>query len=189
MKGILIIILSLGSHLAHAQNFEELVAAKTCEYLSKDNKALDSISTISKYISRSMAEVMVSDSGRKYMMQIATVEGIRETMSKVFTALSKSCKGYNDGLRNLILNESKSGGRLDFFTPIKGHEWDAVQIKPKLIDTKLGMALYEWGKATRQLGVPTVEEALTLWSQLKERKADERETGYITSGFNKELEK
>ena len=189
MKEILITILSLGTLVAHAQNFEELVAAKTCEYLSKDNKALDSISTISKYISRSMAEVMVSDSGRKYMMQIATVEGIRETMSKVFTSLSKSCKEYNDGLKNLILNESKSGGRLDFFTPIKGHESEAVQIKPKLFDTKLGIALYEWGKATRQLGIPSVEEALTLWAQLKERKADERETGYITSGFNKEFEK
>ena len=189
MKGTLIIILSLSTLLTQAQNFEELVATKTCEYLSKDKKSLDSISGISKYISRSMAEVIVTDSGRNYMMQIATVEGIRETMSKVFTKLSKSCKEYNDGIKNLILNESKAGGRLDFFTPIKGHEMDAVQIKPKLFDTKLGVALYQWGKATQQLGIPSAEEALSVWAQLKERKQNERETAYITSGFNLEFEK
>ena len=189
MKKILTIILSFSSLFGQAQKFEELVATKTCEYLTKDKKALDSLSSISTYISRSMAEVIMTDSGRNYMMQIATVEGIRETMSKVITSLSKSCKEYNDGLKNLILNESKTGGRLDFFTPIKGHEMEGIEVKPGLITSRVSLSLYQWGKASHDLGIPTVEEVLGLWTKLKDKNPDEREKVYITSGFNKEFEK
>jgi hypothetical protein len=92
-------------------------------------------------------------------------------------------------LRKIILTESKEGGNLDFFTEIKGHEYDGVQIKPGLFTTKLSIALYKWGRANFELGVNTVEDALQFWEEFKGRAANEREKDYITKGFNKELEK
>lgn len=89
----------------------------------------------------------------------------------------------------MILAESKEGGKLDFFTEIKGHEYDGVQIKPGLFTTKLGVALYQWGRANFELGVNTVEDALMYWKEFKGREANQREKDYIIKGFNKELEK
>jgi len=94
-----------------------------------------------------------------------------------------------DELKKIVLTESKEGGKLDFFTEIKGHEYDGVQIKPGLITTKLGVALYKWGRANFELGVNTVEDALEFWAEFKGRQANQREKDYITMGFNKELEK
>jgi hypothetical protein len=94
-----------------------------------------------------------------------------------------------EDLRKIVLTESKEGGKLDFFTEIKGHEYDAVQIKPGLIDTKLGIALYKWGRANFDLGVNNVDDALEFWAEFKGRPADQREYFYIIKGFNKELEK
>lgn len=92
-------------------------------------------------------------------------------------------------LRAIILKESKEGGRLDFFTEIKGHEYDAIQIKPGLIATKSEIALYKWGRANFELGVNTIEDALSIWAELKSRPANSRELNMITGGFNKDLEK
>lgn len=92
-------------------------------------------------------------------------------------------------LRNIVLTESKEGGKLDFFTEIKGHEMDGIQIKPGLFDTKIGIALYKWGRANFDLGVNTVEDALEFWAEFKGRPANKREKEYITLGFNRGLEK
>jgi hypothetical protein len=93
-----------------------------------------------------------------------------------------------DELRKIVVTESKEGGKLDFFTEIKGHEYDGVQIKPGLFTTRLGVALYKWGRANFDLGVNTIDDALEFWAEYKKRQANEREVAYITKGFNKELE-
>ena len=41
-----------------------------------------------------------------------------------------------EDLKKLILTESKEGGKLDFFSEIKGHEMEGLQIKPGLISTR-----------------------------------------------------
>jgi hypothetical protein len=92
-------------------------------------------------------------------------------------------------LKELVLKESKEGGKLDFFTEIKGHEMDGFQIKPGIFDTKQGIALYKWGRSNYDLGVNTVEEALEFWSKFKGRQPNQKEKEYIKLGFNKELEK
>jgi len=94
-----------------------------------------------------------------------------------------------DEIRKIVLEESKEGGKLDFFTEIKGHEYDGVQVKPGVFSTKLSVALYKWGRANFELGVNTVAEALQLWEEYKGRPANQREDAYIKMGFNKELEK
>jgi hypothetical protein len=92
-------------------------------------------------------------------------------------------------LRNIVLTESKEGGKLDFFTEIKGHEMDGIQIKPGLFSTKISIALYKWGRVNFDLGVNTVEDALEFWAEFKGRQPNQRERDYIKLGFNKELEK
>lgn len=92
-------------------------------------------------------------------------------------------------LKIMVLTESKEGGKFDFFTEIKGHEYDGLQITPGLFTTKLGVALYKWGRANFELGVNTVEDALAIWKEFKSREPNQREIDYITKGFNKELEK
>lgn len=92
-------------------------------------------------------------------------------------------------IKNFVLTESKEGGRLDFFTEIKGHEYDGIQVKPGVFDTKLGIALYKWGRANFEIGTNTIEDVFEFWSEHKGRKINEKEKVYIKMGFNKELEK
>lgn len=92
-------------------------------------------------------------------------------------------------IKEIILGESKPDGRLDFFTEIKGKEYDGVQVKPGVFTTLNSIALYKWGRANFDLGVNTVEDAYTIFSELKAREIGEREKAYIKMGFEKEWEK
>ena len=94
-----------------------------------------------------------------------------------------------EDLKKVVLKESRVNGKLDFFTEIKGHEMDGIQIKPGLFDTKIGIALYKWGRANFELGVNKVEDAFEFWAEYKGRPANSREKEYIKLGFDKELEK
>lgn len=88
-----------------------------------------------------------------------------------------------------ILKESKEGGQLDFFTEIKDHDYDGILIKPGLFSTKLGVALYKWGRACFELGVNKVEDAYAIFATFKGRELNQREKDYIKRGFDRELEK
>lgn len=92
-------------------------------------------------------------------------------------------------LRTYILKESKEGGELDFFTPIKGHEYDGIQVKPGIYETKLGLALYRWGKANYDTGIESLDEVYSIYSEYKERPINEKEKTYIKMGYGRELEK
>ncbi len=92
-------------------------------------------------------------------------------------------------IKEYILTETKEGGKLDFFTEIKGHEMDGIQIKPGVYSTKISMALYKWGRACFDLGVNTIEDAFEIYGEFKGRQLNQRETDYIKKGFNKDLEK
>jgi hypothetical protein len=94
-----------------------------------------------------------------------------------------------DELRAKILAETKEGGKLDFFTPIKGKEMEGIQVKPGIFDTRIGIALYNWGKANYNLGVGTVDEALAIFAEFRGRPVKFRETEYIKLGFEKGLER
>ncbi len=119
--------------------------------------------------------------------------------AKVLELIEKQKLGIGDtsGIKILsreevrahILVQTKEGGELDFFTPIKGKEYDGVQIKPGLFTTNLGVALYKWGRSNFDLGVNTVEDALSIFAEFKGRELNQREKDYIKRGFHKELEK
>ncbi|MCA8830625.1 hypothetical protein [Hymenobacter pini] len=85
--------------------------------------------------------------------------------------------------RATILAETKPGGKLDFFTPIKGHEYDGVQIKPGVYSTLGHAAFYKWGKAVRGLGITDLEEAYAIFAEFKGQPISSRDKEYIKSGF------
>jgi hypothetical protein len=82
-----------------------------------------------------------------------------------------------------IISGSKEGGKLDFFTPIKGREYDEKQLKPDMIVTTISAALYEWGKANAALGVKSIQDALAYFSEVNARSLSNREIEFITMGF------
>lgn len=92
-------------------------------------------------------------------------------------------------IKSFILSETKEGGKLDFFTEIKGKEYDGVQIKPGLITTKHSIALYKWGRACFEIGVNTVEDAYEIFAEYKGKPVNERDKEFIRMGFYKEWEK
>ena len=72
-------------------------------------------------------------------------------------------------IKTYILIETKKGGKLDYFTNIKGKEFDGVQIKPGVFTTKGSIALYKWGRACFSMGVNTVEDAYEIFIEFKQK--------------------
>ena len=92
-------------------------------------------------------------------------------------------------LKTYILAESKEGGQLDFFTEIKGKEFDGVQVKPGVFSTRQSVALYKWGRTCFELGVNTVDDAYEIYSESRKKVISQRDKEYIRMGFFKEWEK
>src|SRR5690606_4792142 len=56
-------------------------------------------------------------------------------------------------LSNFVLKETTEGGKFDFFTEIKGKEFNGVQIKPGVFTSLQSIAFYKWGRACFDIGV------------------------------------
>ncbi len=92
-------------------------------------------------------------------------------------------------IADYIIAESQEGRELDFFTEIKGKEYDGVQIKPGVFTTKQSVALYKWGRACFDLGVNTIDDAYAIFMKFKDGHISDRSKEYIRMGFYKEWEK
>ena len=92
-------------------------------------------------------------------------------------------------LKNYILAETKGGGKLDFFTEIKGKEFDGVQIKQGVFSTKQSVVLYKWGRACYEIGVNTIDDVFEIYAVVKQKEICQRDKEYIKMGFLKEWEK
>jgi hypothetical protein len=90
-------------------------------------------------------------------------------------------------IKSFILAETKQGGKLDFFTEIKGKEYNASQVKPGLFMTNIEMALYKWGKANFDLGIENVETALKIFGEFKGKDLNRREKDLIPMGYTNDL--
>jgi hypothetical protein len=144
--------------------------------------------------SAAISDGNLSFNGKRY-----TITSNEEIRSAVITLIQKEhfdtdssssvVLPTRDELHKMILEQTREGGQLDFFTPIKGHEMEGIQIKPGLIDTRIGIALYQWGRACFDLGVVDVNEADAIFADFKGRPLNIREKSYIKLGFEKGLEK
>lgn len=92
-------------------------------------------------------------------------------------------------LKEFVIEGTKEGNQLDFFTEIQGQENDGIQVKPGVFSTKLGIALYKWGRACFDIGVNTVKDAYEIFAEIRGRELNRKEREYIKLGFYKELEK
>jgi len=89
----------------------------------------------------------------------------------------------------LIINQSVENRSLDYFSKIKGIENVEIEIVPDVYETNLNFALYKWGRATKDLGIETVDFSLIIWQELVHRNPTKQEIEMIRSGFNKSWEK
>jgi hypothetical protein len=110
-------------------------------------------------------------------------EKLDKKKSSDITLLSKS------EIKLYILAETKQDGKLDFFTEIKGKEYDGVQIKQGVFTTKQSIAFYKWGRACFEIGVNTLGDAYEIFSEHQGKTVNPRDKEYIKAGFYKEWEK
>lgn len=90
-------------------------------------------------------------------------------------------------IKTFILTETKEGGKLDFFTKIKGIEYNGSQVKPGLIMTNIEIALYSWGSANADLGVENIQTALVIFEEFKRKELSRREKELIPMGYRNDL--
>ena len=106
-----------------------------------------------------------------------------------FSQTDTKNKLSQDEIKSFILTETKQGGKLDFFTDIKGKEYNASQVKPGLYMTNIEMALYKWGKANFELGVEKVENVLKIYEEYKGKDLSRTEKDLIPMGYRNDLSK
>lgn len=117
----------------------------------------------------------------KEILEIIASEGLL-TQEKVILSDAEKKK-------TLILQQSVENRPLDYFTKIKGKENMEIEIVPGVYETNLNFALYTWGRATKDLGIETVDFSLLIWQELVHRNPTAQEIDMIRSGFNKSWEK
>jgi len=91
-------------------------------------------------------------------------------------------------IKSDIIKETQTNGKLDFFTRIKGKESDGYQVKPGLYASYREMALYNWAKSVKDLGIEDLEELYKLYSEARKKEINPMEKELLKMGFNKELE-
>ena len=110
--------------------------------------------------------------------------------TKTFCQTSKNESKLNQAeTEAFILKETKEGGKLDFFTPIKGKEYNGFQIKPGIYASNIEIALYKWGKTNYELGIEKLDDVLEIFVKYKGRELNGKEKSLIKMGFERELEK
>jgi hypothetical protein len=150
------------------------------------NEKYDSTATIEKgilFFNKKEFKIISNKEIEKAILEIIEKNKLHKKKSSEIFVPSQS------QLKEFIIKETQKGGKVDFFTKIKGHEYDGVQVKPGVFSTKLGIALYQWGKACFDIGINTVEDAYEIFAEIKGRELNKREKVYIKLGFYKELEK
>lgn len=109
--------------------------------------------------------------------------------AKSFCQANNETKLDQSEIKSFILKETKEGGKLDFFTPIKGKEYNGSQIKPGVYASNIEVALYKWGKSNFELGIEKLEDAYKIFMEHKGSELNGKEKALIKMGFEKELEK
>ena len=90
-----------------------------------------------------------------------------------------------------ILSASTNGGDLDFWTPIKGHEYDGQVIqtgasaKDKVVATKKEIAVIQWAYNLTKIGIKR-SDIILLYGELKKRKIRDDEIKLLDLGINKQ---
>ncbi|WP_448701157.1 hypothetical protein ACFGVR_03485 [Mucilaginibacter sp. AW1-3] len=106
------------------------------------------------------------------------------TLKCTFGYAQTDSVSIKEKLKIAIVAQTKEGGKYDFFTPIKGQEYNGSQIKPGIYATNIEVALIKWGKVNHDLGVKSLQDAYDIFAEYKGRKLNQREIECIKMGFN-----
>ena len=161
----------------------EISENRAAEFIKEGYDPMARIEGNKLYSNNKVLNIISNKEIREDILALIETQSLADGDSSQIKMLSK------EQLKAIVLAETKEGGKLDFFTEIKGREMEGVQIKQGIFTTRIGIALYKWGRANFELGVNTAEDALEFWTELKGRQPNKREETYIRKGFNKELEK
>lgn len=102
-----------------------------------------------------------------------------------FLAISASAQTPDSvTLRKLIIEQSKEGGQLDYFTRIKGKETIGSQVKPGIYAQNIHIAWFYWGKTNYVIGIKSLDEVSSIFKEWKKREPTRMEYEHIKLGFN-----
>lgn len=88
-----------------------------------------------------------------------------------------------------IIKESKNNGKLDYWTPIKGHEFDGEKMERDFYVSKEDAALIKWTYQLTITGVKNKPDIISLYEELKGRQASNNELNYIDYAYHRAIEK
>ncbi|MDF2430590.1 MAG: hypothetical protein JWP44_221 [Mucilaginibacter sp.] len=104
------------------------------------------------------------------------------------TASNDNTAKLTTEFRNKIISESKNGGKLDFWTPIKGHEYDGAMIAKgataaeNIYASNKEIAVIKWVLNLKKLGVKK-DDIIYLYEALKGRKIRDDEISLVNFGI------
>lgn len=118
----------------------------------------------------------------------------------VFLALSTNIFAQNskldassfkltDEMRSKLIGASKNNGKLDYWTQIKGHEFEGERIEQDWYVSKGDAAVIKWAYDVTEAGVSNRTDIISLYEELKGRKINTNEVNYIDYGYRRALEK
>lgn len=155
-----------------------------------ENKAKEIVKE--KYDSTAVIESGKLKFNQKEFKLITTQEIEDAVLSLINAKKLDKLKPSNDILHSkkeitaYVLTESKKDGKLDFFTEIKGKEFQGVQVKPGVFSTLQSISIYKWARACFYIGVNTVEDVYEIYAAVKQKDLNPNEKAYLEAGFNRE---
>ena len=109
-KIILFLIIAIISNDSYSQSLEEKIAINACECLKNKTKIDDDI--YQKCITKSMADVVLTDSDKKNREAINTVDGIQSLLKKVYEIMQITCENEKkkeiESKKNQFYSNSKN---------------------------------------------------------------------------------
>jgi hypothetical protein len=91
-------------------------------------------------------------------------------------------------IKNHFLKESKDHGKFDYWSPIKGHEFEGEKVALDLFVTKEDAAIIKWSFELTTSGLKQETDIISLYEDLKKRKITKTELAFIDYGYNKALQ-
>lgn len=91
-------------------------------------------------------------------------------------------------IREFIIKETQEGGKLDFFTEIKGKEYNGSQVKPGVYASNIEIVLYRWGKTVKELGIKDLDNIYKLYSEARGKEINPQEKTLLKMAFDGELD-
>ena len=92
-------------------------------------------------------------------------------------------------VRAKLVRESKNNGKLDYWTPIKGHEFEGEKVEHDFYASKVDVAIIKWSYALTTSGLKNKADIISLFEELKGREIQPTELNYIDYGYKKAMDK